>query len=128
MKYLLDTHTFLWAFTNDPRLPPLVRSIIDNPNIKKYVSIVSFWELEIKVRIGKLELNPDLETMFNLAAEYEIEILPVSREHVLKTLELPLHHRDPFDRMIIAQSLVESCAIAGKDDKFAGYGTEVVWE
>ncbi|MDR3183220.1 MAG: type II toxin-antitoxin system VapC family toxin [Planctomycetaceae bacterium] len=107
MKILLDTHTFIWLILDDPQLPVWLRKTIDDPQNAVYLSIVSIWELGIKIGAGKLELNPSLDILIEQALDNDIKILMIRPEHVYTMMTLPLHHRDPFDRMIIAHYNVQ---------------------
>lgn len=99
--YLLDTHTFIWLTATSPRLPEDLRDLIDTAELV-YLSIASLWEIAIKVETGKLKLKEDYETIGAKVEESDISMLPISFEDTLQISRLPSHHRDPFDRMIIA--------------------------
>jgi len=126
MRVLLDTHTFIWAITDERRLSPRARSLIASSEL--WWSVVSLWEAIQKAQVGKLSLplpaGPFLtgELRFN-----HVRLLPVSLSHVLRVEELPLHHRDPFDRLLIAQSIEEGWPIVTADPWFARYAVDVIW-
>lgn len=122
MKYLLDTHIFLWWLTKNPRLRSSVRLIIENPRNQIFISVVNAWEISIKSKIGKLPLKTTLEDAF---AEPGFEILPVTISHIFALNKLTLIHKDPFDRMLIAQAIVEKCTILTDDAKFRKYKVAV---
>ena len=128
MKYLLDTHTLLWFLAGDNRLGDRARRLIDDSSNEKYLSIVSLWEVAIKVGLGKLELDKPFEHMFPERLHFNgIEILDISVDSLIKLTTLPFHHRDPFDRLIIAQGLVEEIPIISADTEFDAYDVNRQW-
>ncbi len=127
MKALLDTHTFLWAIAEEKRLSRRVQQIYTGPN-DLWLSVASMWEILIKVQAGKLPLPvPSGPYLVKKLVKDRIEVLPITLDHVLRTESLPLHHRDPFDRLIIAQSIEEGWPIITADPWFARYPVEVIW-
>jgi PIN domain nuclease of toxin-antitoxin system len=127
MKALLDTHTFLWAIAEDEKLSPRARQIYTGSN-DLWLSVVSVWEILINVQSGKLPLpEPTGPYLTKKLAKDQIEILPITLDHVLLTESLPLHHRDPFDRLLIAQSMQEDWPIITADPWFARYSVKVIW-
>ena len=128
MKYLLDTHTLLWFLMGDKKLSHKARRLIDNPENKKLLSIASLWEIAIKVSIRKLVLDKSFERLFPEQLHFNrIEILDITVNSLTKLTTLPFHHRDPFDRLIIAQALVEKLPIIGTDAVFDAYGVSREW-
>ena len=128
MKYLLDTHTLLWFLMGDKKLSHKARRLIDNPDNKKLLSIASLWEIAIKVSIRKLVLDKSFERLFPEQLHFNrIEILDITVNSLTKLTTLPFHHRDPFDRLIIAQALVEKLPIIGTDAVFDAYGVSREW-
>ena len=125
MKLLLDTHTLLWWLANDSRLSPRVRKFIANADNQVAVSSVSAWEISIKQALGKLEV--DLELLLLEIEKNGFTLLQVSFEHGLRAGSLPCHHRDPFDRMLIAQSQCEGLHLVSIDGQFAAYDVDVIW-
>ena len=128
MKLLLDTHTFLWFIGGNINLNSNAQKIIENRENQRFLSVASLWEMSIKVSIGKLNLAlsfPDLvkREIYGNAIEL-LEILPT---HLDVLAKLPFHHKDPFDRLIISQSIVERMAIVTKDKAFESYPVEVIW-
>ena len=122
MKYLLDTHTLLWFLQGDKKLSDKARQLIDNPRNSKFLSIVSLWEIAIKVSLGKLVLNKPFERLFPEQLYFNrIEVLDITVDSLIKLTTLPFHHRDPFDRLIIAQALVEELPIISADAAFDAY-------
>lgn len=128
MKLLLDTHTFLWFSSDDPALPPSARTRIEDGRNDKFLSVASIWEMALKIAIGKLDLGAELGDLVATGAERNgITIMEVRKEHALGVVGLPLHHRDPFDRLLVAQALVEGMVILGRDSAFDVYPVRRVW-
>lgn len=128
MKYLLDTHTFMWWDSNSTELSQAVYDIISDSKNQIYLSTVSTWEMTIKVQIGKLSLKDDLSKIVaKQIKDNGFLILPIELSHTLKVGELPLHHKDPFDRLLIAQSLIEGTTLLSKDAVFQNYSATVLW-
>jgi len=126
MKVLLDTHTFIWAITDERRLSPRARSLIASSEV--WWSVVSLWEAIQKAQVGKLSLPlPAGPFLTGELRSNHVRLLPVSLSHVLRVEELPLHHRDPFDRLLIAQSIEEGWPIITADPWFARYPVDVIW-
>ena len=122
---LLDTHAVLWLLAGDERLSRRARAAIDASQRPLTVSAVSLWEVAIKRSLGKLSAPADLSR--RLTALGQIELLPISPLHAEAVGELPWHHRDPFDRMLVAQARMEKLAIVSSDPAFAQYGVDVIW-
>ena len=126
MKVLLDTHTFIWAITDERRLSPRARSLIASSEL--WWSVVSLWEAIQKAQVGKLSLPlPAGPMLTGELSSNHVRLLPVSLSHVLRVEELPLHHRDPFDRLLIAQSIEEGWPIITADPWFGRYPVDVIW-
>lgn len=127
MAYLLDTHIFLWWIADDPRLPPSLRDLLADPGNTLFFSAASAWEMAIKAQIGKLEVEGDPATFLakHLQAN-AMNTMPVQISHAVQVFNLPLHHRDPFDRLLIAQSQVEGLPILSTDPLIRLYDVEVV--
>lgn len=128
MRALLDTHTFIWWVTDDPQLSNTARNAIANPANVLFVSAASTWEIIIKNRTGKLSL-PDKPEQYipNRLAANQFESLPIQIIHTLQVAELPDYHKDPFDRILIAQSQVENLPIITIDQQIARYPVQVIW-
>lgn len=128
MKLLLDTHTFLWMSLDDPQLSETAREkLSDNAN-DLYLSPTSYWEIAIKISIGKYNLaEPLAEFIKREIAANDLNLLPIYVDHAAEVSELPFHHKDPFDRMLVAQSLVESLPIVSGDAIFDQYGVTRIW-
>lgn len=128
MKLLLDTHALIWFINGDKQLPRKSVEIIKQIDLKCFVSIASIWEIAIKISLGKLELNGGFNEISDIMKNYEIELLPLAFEHIRKLIDLEFHHRDPFDRIIIAQGLIEKMTVVTKDENFSKYGVNVLWD
>ncbi|PSL46046.1 PIN domain nuclease of toxin-antitoxin system [Chitinophaga niastensis] len=127
MQLLLDTHAFIWFVAGDDSLPPKVVAAIKNVNNKCYLSIGSIWEMAIKISLKKLELKSDFNKIIEILEDNDIEILPITFSHIQKLLSLEWHHRDPFDRIILAQGIVEHFTIVSKDENFGSYTSRILW-
>ena len=127
MRYLIDTHTFLWFIEDSPQLSVDAKSLLES-DADMLLSVASLWEIAIKVSIGKLSL-PDVYERFipQQIAVNDIEVLPISVAHLSVVAGLPFHHRDPFDRLIIAQSTVEQMSIISIDGAFDAYTVKRLW-
>jgi PIN domain nuclease of toxin-antitoxin system len=126
VKVLLDTHTLLWALTQKSKLSPRIRSLL--PSAESWFSVAGVWEIVTKVQVGKLSLpRPVGPFILSELSSNGVQILPVTMDHVLQLEALPLHHRDPFDRILIAQSLEENLPIVTSDPWFARYPINVIW-
>jgi len=127
MKALLDTHTFLWAISDHPALSGRARQIFTGPN-DLWLSVASIWEILIKTQAGKLPLpEPVGPYLIKKLGENRIEVLPITLDHVLRIESLAVHHRDPFDRILIAQSLEEKLPLVSGDPQFQKYPIRLIW-
>lgn len=128
MKLLLDAHSFLWWIMNVNKISRIATILIERLDNELYLSSASVWEIAIKTSIGKLELTEPLDTFIvSQLAKNQIQELPVCNIHAVHVAQLPWHHRDPFDRIIIAQSLTEAMPIISKDEIFDAYGVQRLW-
>lgn len=127
MSYLIDTHTLLWYFKGDSQLSIKAKDILEDEKKDKYVSIVSIWEIAVKLTIEKIQLYYPFSDIVHKLSFEKIGILNVSFKHTQQIISLPLHHRDPFDRMIIAQSITEDLTIISKDKNFSLYPIKLLW-
>src|SRR3954465_11928081 len=122
MNLLLDSHTMLWFFWDDPQLSAAAKTLIEDPANRKLVSIVSCWEIAIKAGLGKLQLGEPAAGFLNREiTRNNFEILPVGLNHATAVETLPMHHRDPFDRLLIVQSQIEQVPIVSADAVFDQY-------
>ncbi|MCK5379597.1 MAG: type II toxin-antitoxin system VapC family toxin [Acidobacteria bacterium] len=128
MKVLLDTHSMLWWLANDRRLSPLAREAISDGRNRLIWSMASSWEIAVKVGIGKLTLGRPLQQLFaDIVSDQGVELLPITHDHCTRLSTLPLHHRDPFDRMLVVQAQGERLPILSADPKLSQYDIEVLW-
>lgn len=127
MSFLLDTHAFLWFYSGDDKLPAKLRKTIEDSNQRCYISISSFWEIAIKMKTEKLILKATLRELSEFASENKIEIIPVELKHLETLVDLPFHHRDPFDRIIFAQAITENLTLISRDKIAKSYKVKVLW-
>ena len=127
MDILIDTQTFIWFFEDNPRLPLSIKKLMEN-NKSPVVSIASFWEITIKTSLGKLVIPENIAGLMGKALSKGFKILPIEREHLIVLSTLELTHRDPFDRLIIAQAIAENMPLVSSDDVFKQYPVNCVWE
>lgn len=128
MRILLDTHTFLWLANESQPLSSVATSLFTCQQHDFCLSMASLWEMAIKIKIGKLHLPaPMKQFVADQLPKNGITILPIELPHVIAVADLPLHHNDPFDRLIIAQALVENHAIISVDNRFDEYGVQRLW-
>lgn len=127
MAALLDTHTFLWFVSGDNQLPEKIKNKILDINEPCYISIASFWEITIKIQIGKLKIDISLEELFNYADRNQIEIVQITSEHLLVLAALPQHHSDPFDRLIVSQAISENLTLYSRDKRLKKYALQQEW-
>lgn len=127
MSYLLDTHTLLWLLNDESVIPATTLIQLKNPAHELYVSTASIWEIAIKRSLGKLDINRPTQAIIDELPAIGITLLPILPRHILNIEALPFYHKDPFDRIIIAQALVEKWTIVSKDANFPQYPIEVLW-
>ncbi|GET37854.1 type II toxin-antitoxin system VapC family toxin [Microseira wollei] len=128
MRLLLDTHTFIWFVTDNPKLSETARGLINDGNNEIWLSTASIWEMAIKQSTGKLSFG----LPFRVFIEQQVslnrsDILNINLDHIEVIVTLPFHHRDPFDRLIIAQAMVEQIPILSADSVFDAYGIQRLW-
>lgn len=126
MRLLIDTHILIWFLEGNKLLSKSRRQIIANPQNDIFISIVSLWEMAIKISIGKLTLAKPLADVLKQIAIDDFEILPIAPEHTFQVSILPFHHRDPFDRIIIAQAQLENLTVITDDGEFGDYGIKIL--
>lgn len=127
MKLLLDTHTFIWWDSEPSKLSQRALELLTDKNNLRLLSVVSLWEISIKHKLGKLALNKTLVEIVAIQKNNFIEILPITVDHVLALDSLSLYHKDPFDRLLIAQANVENAVLISCDSVFANYSVQVEW-
>jgi PIN domain nuclease of toxin-antitoxin system len=129
MRVLLDTHAFLWLISEDKRLGRKVRRAFLNPKNQIYLSAASLWEIGIKVSLGKLSLRDGWLKLIGSEMKLNtIQWLNIEMPHCEQLSRLPFHHRDPFDRMLIAQAMVEKMTVITRDVRFMDYGIDCIWD
>jgi PIN domain nuclease of toxin-antitoxin system len=128
MKLLLDTHSFIWWDSEPDRISSHALALCRDPENTLLLSVVSAWEIQIKMQLGKLKLDlPLAEVVASQERINNLEILPIRLEHVMALEKLPIHHKDPFDRLLIAQAGIEEATLVSRDSIFAKYPVKVVW-
>ena len=124
-RILLDSHVFLWWLLDDRKLKAEARAAIESPTALVHVSAATVWEIAIKTRLGKVD--PGTASLYREIAANGFVELPISGRHAESAGSLPLHHDDPFDRMLIAQSQIEDLTLVTHDKRFAPYEAEILW-
>lgn len=125
MRLLLDSHALLWFFTTPEKLPAAAHRAIKSGENEVYASLASAWEIAIKVAIRRLDF--DMQSLERALAAMGIQALGISLQHTARVAILPPHHRDPFDRMLVAQALCESMTLVSRDRELAKYGVKLLW-
>ncbi len=128
MKLLLDSHAFIWSYDEQHKLSQKSRRELSNPANNLFLSVVSIWEIQIKIQNNKLKFQ---DTFADVIAEQQqingLQILPMQLSHALYLENLPLHHKDPFDRLLISQAVVENMTLVSADTNFAKYQVNLLW-
>jgi PIN domain nuclease of toxin-antitoxin system len=128
MNVLLDTHAFLWFISGDTRISQTAKEIIADLDNEVMLSVGTLWEIAIKSNTKKINLKrPFKELILEEIEKYSFGILPINIDALTLVSRLPLHHRDPFDRLLIAQAIAENVPIVTRDPAFAGYPVEIIW-
>ena len=127
MNLLLDTHAFIWFMEGSKALPKSSRQAIEDITNNCFISIASIWEIAIKSSLGNLKLRADFSQITDFLESNEIELLPIDFDHLQRLLTLKYYHRNPFDRIIIAQGLTENLTIVSKDENFPKYTSKLLW-
>lgn len=123
---LIDTHVLIWMAQQPENIPAKAKETILSAD-KIFLSHVSVWEMAIKIKTGKLDVGNLSNFLYSSVANYKLVMLPISLKHIFSTQELPLHHRDPFDRLLIAQAISEKLTFITVDKAFDAYGINTVW-
>ena len=127
-NFLLDTHAFIWFIEGNEELSTSAREAIEGPNNQRFLSIASLWEMSIKASVGKLEVTRPIPQLIKKHIEgNDIKVLPVRGEHLEAMIDLPMHHRDPFDRLMLAQAMVEDLVLISRDGYFKSYDVDLLW-
>lgn len=128
MKLLFDTHTFIWWDSQPNQLSQTALALLQDRSSILLLSVVSIWEMQIKLQVGKLTLNRALVEIIESQTKInQIEVLPVKQDHVLALDSLPLIHKDPFDRLLVAQANLENAALVSGDPIVAQYSVNIIW-
>lgn len=128
MDLLLDTHAFIWSYEEPERLSEVVLAKLSDPANSLFLSVASVWEMQIKIQRGKLKFDDPLSTVIAEQQDVNrIRIMPIELSHALFLESLPFHHKDPFDRMLIAQSSVEDMTIVSRDVHLSSYDVKLLW-
>ena len=128
MRLLLDTHVLLWFLREPEKLPPQTLDAIEEAGAEEGVSLACLWEIAIKVSLNKLHLPKGYEELFpHSVSESGLSLVSIEPRHLAAVSKLPFHHRDPFDRLLIAQALVEGLTVVSGDSAFSAYGVPVLW-
>ena len=128
MRFLLDTHAFLWFILDDPQLNAATRELIADPANEVAVSPASYWEIAIKIRLGKYTLPSPYQQFMETQIEVnDFQILAIQPKHTALLTTMPMHHKDPFDRLIVAQALAEDMPLASVDNQLDAYGVRRFW-
>jgi PIN domain nuclease of toxin-antitoxin system len=128
MRILFDNQAFIWFVENDKQLPDKIRKELENIDNTIIISIASLWEMAIKISLDKLHISCDIEEMIDKIYHNGFELLPILPNHIIKLSSLKYLHRDPFDRIIIAQSISEDLTVVTSDEIFGEYGVRVKWK
>jgi PIN domain nuclease of toxin-antitoxin system len=128
MRVLLDTHAIVWWATGDERLSRKVRATVADPDTEVFISIASAWEIQIKASLQKLTLNETVDALYrDLIIDQQFRMLGIELDDIDRLSTLPPHHRDPFDRMLVAQALRRGFELVTKNQVISGYGVSVLW-
>lgn len=128
MKLLLDTHTFLWMTSDPSKLTPIARAALADPANERFFSDASIWEIAIKIQLGKLQFPvPFDQTIYQGLQRAKCSILPITTRHVAAVWNLPSHHRDPFDRLLVVQSSLETLTLVTYDTLLRPYNIPILW-
>jgi PIN domain nuclease of toxin-antitoxin system len=127
MNLLIDTHVFLWWDSQPEKIPTTTLSVLEDPDNIVWLSLVSIWEVQIKTQMGKLVLNNSLDNLVQQQQQNGIQLLPIKLNHILALQPLPYYHKDPFDRLLIAQSVAENLICVSADSVFKQYNIPILW-
>lgn len=127
MNFLLDTHTFLWYLQDSNQLSDKAAELLEDSSNSLWLSIASLWEMSIKLGLGKLSLQQSFSELEEVLQQLKIEILPITFSDTKRYINLPLHHRDPFDRILVAQAMNHSLILISRDSAFDAYSIQRLW-
>jgi PIN domain nuclease of toxin-antitoxin system len=127
MKYLLDTHVLIWFLNGDKSLSAKARKAIESDNATNFISIASLWEIAIKLSLDRLSIKVPFENLSNELDKNNFQLLPITFNDTVILSTLTFHHRDPFDRLIISQSIANDFTLISKDKEFSAYKIKLLW-
>ncbi len=127
MKYLLDTHVLIWFLNGDKSLSSKARKAIESDNATNFISIASLWEIAIKISLDRLSIKVPFERLSNELDKNNFQLLPITFNDTVVLSTLVFHHRDPFDRLIISQSIANDFTLISKDKEFSAYKVKLLW-
>jgi PIN domain nuclease of toxin-antitoxin system len=127
MNLLIDTHVFLWWDSQPEKIPNRALSALEDPDNTIWLSLVSIWEVQIKTQLGKLTIHQPLDSLVQQQQQNGIQLLPIKLNHILAIQPLPYYHKDPFDRLLIAQSIAENLTCVSADSVFKQYNIPILW-
>jgi PIN domain nuclease of toxin-antitoxin system len=128
LDLLFDTHSFIWWADEPTKLSTKVLTALEDENNRLFLSDVSIWEMQIKLQLGKMKLKLPLQDLIeSQRKDNNVEILQITTQHILALSNLPFHHKDPFDRLLIAQSVVENFTLVTLDPEFSAYSVNLLW-
>jgi PIN domain nuclease of toxin-antitoxin system len=127
MKFLLDTHTLIWYYEDLPDLPDRIKHIIEDTSNEIYISYISLWEIAIKLKINKLQISWSIDELYNDIIKRDFNLLQFKKDYLNIYLELPLIHREPFDRILVATSISENLTFLTKDENIHKYDVKCLW-
>jgi PIN domain nuclease of toxin-antitoxin system len=128
VRLLLDTHAMYWYIEGDPQLSATAQTLIQDASNEVLVSPASYWEIAIKISIGKWQLNRPYQEFLDIGLnQYGFQTLPILPAHTAGLIGLPFHHKDPFDRLLVAQAMVERVAVISSDPQLDAYGVSRIW-
>ena len=128
MRLLLDTHTFLFSIFEPELLPPKLARMMADETVERWVSVITHWEIAVKTQIGKLDVPADPDFYLRHVEQLQAKTLTFEPRHCFPLYRLPIHHKDPFDRLLISQSIAENMTLASQDRDFAVYPVSLFWE
>jgi PIN domain nuclease of toxin-antitoxin system len=128
MHLLIDTQSFIWFVEDDKKLPATIRTLMENNHYQLVISMACLWEITIKMSLSKLVLSTDIATMMNEARKNGFEFLPIKPAHLITLSTLDIIHRDPFDRLMIAQAIYERLPVVTSDKIFEQYPVKRLWK
>ena len=127
MNLLLDTHTLIWFLEGDANLSMAAKEQIENPANTSFVSLATFWEIVIKVSLNKLEMQIAIQDLKQLIWKNGLEVLPITIEDTLFVSQLPFYHKDPFDRLLVAQAVNDNMILVSRDEAMQLYNVQTIW-